>query len=291
MAPAEAVVDPERIAAVEYATAKVLFAGALDNPTVVNDFCYTYRNWILSTKNNTVIGLDGFPTMGFSNGTSEAFDKFYLQNHGRRFRCFRGEYMYHRLAWDAHQFSWAWLDDEPLAENDAVVVSLPFADTGEVHNRYTKEFLDQCYNLGIPVLLDCAFFGICSSIKFDFTHPAITDVCFSLSKTAPVNLLRIGLRFTRPGFHDSLQVYHDSQYVNRLSAAVGLTMLNSIGPDDTYNRWRNQQLNFCLAMRLVPSNTVIFGIDTQHLYDAYNRGSKDTNRICFSKYFVAGVLP
>lgn len=291
MAPAEAIVDAARIAAVEYAVSKSILNDCMSSDTVVNDFCYSYRDWILSTHNNSIAGLDKFTTLGYSNGTSESFDKFYLQNHNRRFRCFRGEYMYHRLAWDMHRFSWAYIDDEPIAANDAVIISLPFADTGWKHAGHTQQFLDQCHALGVPVLLDCAFFGICAGIEFDFNHPAITDVCFSLSKTAPVNLLRIGLRFTRPGFKDSLQVYHDSQYVNKLGASVGLTVLNNIGPDDTYEIWRHRQLDFCSQMNLEPSNTVIFGIDCNHTYDKYNRGSTDTNRICFSKYFVSGELP
>jgi hypothetical protein len=199
--------------------------------------------------------------------------------------------MYHRLAWDSHKFAWAYLDDEEIAKNDAVIVSLPFADTGNQHSEFTQQLLDQCYDLGVPVLVDCAFFGICAKINFNFDHPAITDICFSLSKTAPVNLLRIGLRFTRPGFYDSLQIYHNSQYVNKLGASVGISLLNNIGPDSTFNEWRVRQINFCEQMSLDPSDTVIFGIDTRGRYNQYNRGSKDTNRICFSKYFVSGQLP
>lgn len=291
MAPAEAIVDPAMISAVEYITAKSIFDGCLYQESVVDKFCYTYKDWILSTKSNKITGLEQFETLAYSNGTSESFDKFYLQNHHRRFRCFRGEYMYHRLAWDSHGFSWAYIDDEEIAKNDAVIVSLPFADTGDRHEQFTQRLLDRCYDLGVPVLIDCAFFGLCANVDFDFDHPAITDICFSLSKTAPVSLLRIGLRFTRIGFQDSLQVYHDSQYVNKLGASVGISLLHNIGPDSTFKEWRVRQINFCEQMALTPSNTVIFGIDTRHLYDQYNRGSKDTNRICFSKYFASGQLP
>lgn len=291
MAPAQAVVDPDMSNFVELAAVRAIVDRCMDNHTVVQHFCEQYRDWITSSKINTVRGLEQFSTLAYSNGTSESFDKFYLQHRSRRFRCFRGEYLYHSLAWHTHGFTWQYLDDAPLAVNDAVVVSLPFADTGEPHNGYSSMLLDRCHELGIPVLIDCAFFGICGSVDFDFDHPAITAVCFSLSKTAPVSLHRIGLRCSRPGFDDSLQVHHRAQYVNKLGAAVGLSILNQLGPDSNFVTWRQRQLDFCIQMRLVPSNTVIFGIDTQHLYDQYNRGSVDTNRICFSKYLHHGKLP
>jgi len=43
-------------------------------------------------------------------------------------------------------------------------------------------------------------------------------------------------------------------------------------------------------LSLVPSDTVLFGIDTEHKYDHYNRGSVQTNRLCFSRYYESGKL-
>ena len=52
-----------------------------------NDFCQDYLVWIKSTKHNTIKGLDDFKYACYSNGTTEAFDKFYVKNAKRRFRC------------------------------------------------------------------------------------------------------------------------------------------------------------------------------------------------------------
>jgi hypothetical protein len=40
------------------------------------EFCSSYKKWILSSKLNTISGLDQYPFMCYSNGTTEAFDKF-----------------------------------------------------------------------------------------------------------------------------------------------------------------------------------------------------------------------
>lgn len=282
-APAECVVDQRQISIVKQIIADL--GHSFDNDHVVPEFCAQYRNWILTTQHNTVGGLEQFDRADFSLGTSECFDKFYLRNHQRRFRCFRGEYLYHRLAWHNQRMPWAWLDDEPLASNDAVVVSLPFADLGSTHPDYGPALLDRCDELGVPVLIDCAFFGICAMTDFDFAHDAITDICFSLSKTFPVNTLRIGMRLTKSAQTDTLSIYNDTQYVNKLGAAVGLKLLQTQGPDDVFQRWRQQQLEWCTNMQLTPSNSVIFGIDYDHRYDHYNRGMTHSNRLCFSRYY------
>jgi hypothetical protein len=223
--------------------------------------------------------------MAYSNGTTESFDKFYLKNATRRFRCFRGEYMYHRVAWRNYFPDWAFIDDEPIREGDAVVCSMPFADIGDCHPNFNKEFLDDCHAKGVPVLIDAAFYGIVGGLEFDFDHPAITDITFSLSKTFPVNYIRIGIRFTRVDDDDSLLVYHKTQYVNRLGAAIGLQFMNKWTCDDIYNTYRIRQIDWCERMGLTPSKSVIFGLDYNHRYDHYNRGLTDSNRLCFAKYF------
>ena len=66
---------------------------ALTSTAVSDEFCKKYLKWITSTKNNTIKGLDQFPYAVQTHATTEAFDKFYMENHRRRFRCFHGEYM------------------------------------------------------------------------------------------------------------------------------------------------------------------------------------------------------
>lgn len=257
-----------------------------DNSASLDLFINQYLDWIKSSTLNNIKGIDTYPVRDYSNGTTEAFDHFYIKNSQRRFRCFRGEYLYHSITWNQSFKNWAWLDDEPLAENDAVVVSLPFADTGNQHPSLTVEFLNACDFLNIPVLIDLAFFGICANIQFDLSHPAITDVAFSLSKCFPVSTLRIGMRLSKQP--DALSVYNQTKYVNLLGADVGAKLLKEFGPDTTYDRYRSLQQDFCLLHGLEPSDTVIFGLDTKNQYAKYNRGYPLSNRICFSKVFQHG---
>jgi hypothetical protein len=253
-----------------------------DNDGIIDDFLDTYDTWIKSTTTNTIAGLDDFNYRCYSNGTTESFDKFYMKNATRRFRCFRGEYMYHKLAW-RDKFNWKWLEDDNLDKNDAVVISLPFANTGNKH-KLTEDVLHSCSEIGIPVLVDCAYFGICSNIDFNFTHLCITDITFSLSKTFPLAYARTGMRYTREDNDDTMFVYQKIHYNNKLGALLGLKFLNVFGPDYIPNTYKEKQIEMCKICEVEPSNTVLFGIDYNNNYPEYNRGS-DTNRLSFHKQF------
>ena len=246
------------------------------------EFCSSYKKWILSSKLNSIHGLDQFPFMCYSNGTTEAFDKFYIKNHTRRFRCFRGEYVYHRLTWRNSWPNWTWLDDECLDPNDAVVISLPFSDTGNAHSLH-EALLDKCDELGIPVLVDCAYFGICEGLNFNFNHMCITDITFSLSKVFPVAHARIGMRFTRIDDDDPLFVVNKIGYTNRIGPQIGLQLINKFSPDYIYIKYRDRQLEICKDLNVIPSRTVLFGIGGEQ-WAEYNRGTA-TNRLSFNKIY------
>ena len=246
-------------------------------------FCKKYIEWIKSGTLNTITGLENFPYAVYSNGTTEAFDKFYMKNNRRRFRCFRGEYVYHQIAWRTSWPDWKFLEEEPLQQNDAVVISLPFSDTGNEHLQM-QSVLQTCTDLKIPVLIDCVYFGVCSDINFDFNHKCITDITFSLSKAFPLAYARVGMRLTKVDNDDPLLMLHKIEYTNRIGASLGVKLMENYSPDYIVNKYKQTQLKLCDTLGITPSNTVLFGIDTSNKYPEYNRGS-NTNRLGLHKHF------
>lgn len=249
---------------------------------VTDEFCLAYLDWIKSGSLNQFKGLDQFQHYCYSNGTTEAFDKFYIKNHKRRFRCFKGEYVYHRLTWRNSWPDWQYLDQDPLKVNDAVVISLPFSDTGNKNLSYDN-ILSQCQKLNIPVLIDCAYFGTCADIQFDLDYSCITDITFSLSKVFPVSAARIGIRLTKIDDDDSLFVVNKINYINRLGPQIGLQLIKNFNSDYIYNKYRIQQLSMCDQYQVIPSNTVLFGLGDSS-WQEYNRGTT-TNRLCFATHY------
>jgi hypothetical protein len=248
----------------------------LFDQTINEQFLNKYVEWILFTKNNKIIGIEQYPFKCFSQGTSEAFDKFYMNYSHRRFRCFKGEYVYHRLAWRDNRFSWKYLEDEPIDANDVVIISQPFSDTGDQH-PLLNDILDQCEKLDVPVVIDCCYFGVCSEITFDFSRPCIKEIIFSLSKTFPVAHIRIGMRLSRNDNDDLLFVYNKSGYTNRLAADIGLRYLNQFGPDHIVNKYKNKQIEICKKLKINYSKTILFGVGGPE-WNEYNR-DRDTNRL------------
>lgn len=257
------------------------FSEILLDRNIVDQFCEKYFYWILTSSNHNVSGLTDFKYRIYSLGTTEAFDKFYMKNHNRRFRCFKTEYMYHQLAWRNAWPNWNYIEDDELKENDAVVISLPFADTGDQHSLH-NQVLDQCSRLGIPVLIDLCYFSISEGIDIDLTYPCITDVVFSLSKVFPIAHARIGMRLTRIDDDDTLFVYQKSFYNNRIGAALGLEFINKFSCDYIPKKYKNKQLNFCEMLGIEPSKTVLFGI-AKDCWNEYNRGGS-TNRLSLHNF-------
>jgi hypothetical protein len=284
---ASAVIDPYMDQAIDHINRSHLLSQWLNDLTIHTRFLKQYRSWITSTTRNQLTGLDQFPISCYSLGTTESFDKFYLRHSSRRFRCFRGEYMYHAASWRNLPSDWKYIEDAPLDANDAVVLSTPFSDTGNVHPE-TDRLLDECDRLSIPVLIDSAFFGLCQNINFNYDRPCVTDVVFSLSKTFPVSHVRIGMRLTRVDDDDSLLVHHKTSYINRFGCGLGIELLNQWGPDYNCEKWGNVQKRLCDELGVIPSNTVIFGIDSGR-YPQYNRG-RDTSRLCLAKNLYSGIL-
>jgi hypothetical protein len=247
-------------------------------------FCKKYIEWIKSTELNRITGIEHFPYAVFSNGTTEAFDKFYIKNNKRRFRCFKGEYIYHQISWRNSWPDWKFIEDAPLDSNDAVVISLPFSDTGNEHADM-RHLLIQCTNLNIPVLVDCVYFGVCSDIDFNFNFDCITDITFSLSKAFPLAYARVGMRLTREDDDDSLLMLHKISYTNRIGAGLGTVLMDNFSPDYIVKKYKKKQLELCKELGIKPSNTVLFGVDENNRYPEYNRGGI-TNRLGLYKHYV-----
>lgn len=249
--------------------------------TNVDKFCIEYINWIKNYNLSSILGLEQYPHLAYSNGTSESFDKFYLNNSGKRFRCFKGEYLYHELSW-RNNFDWAFIEDLPLDSNDAIIISFPFSDTGNEHVHYRK-VLRECEEKNINVLVDCVYYTLSRGLTVDLNYKCITDVTFSLSKTFPVAHARIGLRVTREDTDDSLFVYQKSNYNNRLGAYIGRELITEFEPTYIANKYRNKQIELCKNLEDVkPSSTVLFGIGGDRWLE-YNRGTA-TNRLGLHKF-------
>lgn len=254
-----------------------------------------FTDWVLSHETNKITGLESFEP-DYSEGSTQAFDSFYLRHKDRRFRCLVGEYFYHIKTWSSIGTDWSWLSNvDDLDQGDALVVSVPFCDTAR-KPKELEALLARCDELGIPVLLDLCYWIISSGLEIDLNHECIDTVAFSLSKAWPVSTARIGMRYTRKDTFDGQKLHSTIGYNNNLGAYIGNILLDIYAPDWIHKQRVGRYNSICDVFKLEKTNSVNFGLGDNN-WNTYSRRlmlesygldydpSLFVNRICFNKIY------
>ena len=249
-----------------------------NNTNTAETFVDTFNEWIRGSKLNNIKGLLNYKT--FIAGTSQAFDTFWMRHHNKRFRCFQGEFFYHKANWKKFH-KWEYIDNRSIAWGDAVVISYPFSDSCKEHSEM-KHLLDRCEKSKVPVLIDCAYYVIAKDLDFDFSnYSCVEDIVFSLSKGFyQANKLRAGIRYSRYFRDDNIDMYNEWEQLNHVGAYLGTKLLNEFPPDYAVNLFKDRQLKYCEEHNLKPADCVSFAFGDIK-YNDLNRGT-DVNRLCIA---------
>lgn len=229
-----------------------------------------YPEWIASSHLNSIEGLQAFPHRHLINGTTQSFDEAYYRYAGKRLRLFRGEYAYHRRVFA----DWKFIEDEPLAADDFVIVSAPFCTTGDVHPEF-YQLLDSATHLKIPVLIDCAYFGTCENFKVKVDFPCVESVSFSLTKGVGLGDIRSGIRFSH--FDDNFPIAQQNRYEHTIlgAAKIGLYMMQNLSPDFIPNKYSDIQKQVCAELGLTPTKCMHLALgDGSKKWDHYGIDGK-----------------
>ena len=175
------------------------------------------------------------------------------------------------------------MEDDHIQTNDAVIMSIPFSDSGDIHPR-TYEILDECEKWGVPVFIDCAYMIIARDIDFDFNRECIRGVSFSMSKGFyGAEKLRIGLRLTRDYKDDPVEVFNSMQMLNTVGVHVGQRIIDNYSVDYNNEKYVDRQIEICKDLDVEPSKCVLFGTTSwdHWKFGDYDRGTK-WRRVCIS---------
>ena len=250
-----------------------------------NLFIAEFNRWIRSSKLNNIQGLDAFPHVTQTNGTSEAFSMFMQRHRDRRFKFYKGDFMMHKVASNNMKAKWQWIhSQEEVTVGDAVIVSCPFSDTGS-KLKDLDMLLDACSKLRVPVLIDMAYFGMCYNIDINLDMPCVEEVTFSLGKTFPIIGARAGIRLQREEIDDAVLFANQHGIVNNFAAMVGQFAMEAWDPDYIPNKYMKDQLLVCNRLEVKPTNCIIFALSNKEEHKHFNRGNALT-RLCISKLIV-----
>ena len=278
--------DPEIIQALQMFLDQNAYIDIINNSDV-NGFLERYFQFVKTSKNN-LQGLEKYKSLAFSLGTTNTFDMFTATHPTRRLVSFKGEYIYHNIMQRTIYGKTTTLSHaDQIDSNDCVVISCPFADTGQEHPEMNK-ILDKCDSLGVPLLLDMAYINISEGININLEHDCIEALTTSLSKVFPLGYVRVGMRMKKENIDDGLDMTTSSDWVNKLGIGMSNYVLEQFDSSFIINKYRQQQIDMCKQLDVDVSKSVIFGIDNSNKYNEYNRGF-DTNRLCFAKHFETGV--
>lgn len=270
--------DPEVFALFNQLSFEKASQGMIGNE-MIHEFKRRFDLWIKSTQMNRVFGLEDFPHRQVTLAVTHSLDSFYLQHRNRRFRLLRGEYPYSFDVFTKCNFEWCWIEDDELRSSDVVIMSVPFSAYGDVHPR-TEEILSEADRLGIPVLVDVAFWGTCYDIELNLNHPCIQTVAFSLSKAFSFGGLRIGMEYTRsPSV--PIQVTNQWNYVNKLGLFIGNVILDHFSADHIPQKYKTTQKMVCQKLNLQPTKVVFLAIGKEE-YNEFSRFGV-VNRVCISQ--------
>lgn len=250
------IVDPDVLAAIRKLPLQDFFIDSNPHnidPRIRSEYLDAFPHWIASSRLNSIDGLDAFKHRRLTAGITQSFDDFIFRHRKRQIKILPGEYPYAK--WLVPD--WKFLDE--VDTNDAIIMSAPFSATGELHPDYQR-ILDRASRLQVPVLIDCAFFGICRQLHISVNYPCIDRVCFSLSKAFASGSFRSGIEFGNDDDIGAIAVQNKWEYLPLLSAKIGLELMGLFSPDYIFTRYRPMQLNVCNKLRLTPVNTVIFGL-------------------------------
>jgi hypothetical protein len=233
----------------------------------IKNFKEQFHNWIHSSRQI----ITGLPKNKYLvSGLTDAFNQTYsLYN---KIGVFDGEYGYHHLVWGDERVT------TNLDEADVIIVSHPFSADGMCSHERLR--IADTYNK--PIFVDCALFGTCTNINFDFTaYKNIHSVGFSLSKSFATGWRRVGLLYTLDKY--PVSVYEQWDYPLLACAEYHYSLLTTMTPDTIADRYRQQQLEICTDLDLMPSNTIIFGLDYKQRYPEFLRGN--VGRVCITRLF------
>ena len=276
--------DPEQIIVLNESIIKFPSL-SYDANNLKHEFFETYKKWM--PKYHNLQGIKNYSEACFTNGTTESFVNFYLKYKGtKRLRIAKGDYFYHKMTQKMYfdgRRQFEWLDNDELRSGDLVVLSCPFSDSGSLRADL-EELLTRCDQLKIPVMLDLAYINISENMSINLNHKCIDYVVSSLSKAFPLENHRVGIRLQREKHEDPLYVINedDYNYLNTLSLYVSTELMKKFPSNYITQKYKDAQRYWCEKLDIMPSECVIFGIDTKNKYPEYSRGL-ETNRLCFSR--------
>lgn len=221
---------------------------------VYEDFKVECEHWLVSSKLNTLTGLESFTRKDIIIGCTQFIDNLYMQG---PVQVIRNDYRYHeRLGLAYVKDVGSLIPDIPL------IIAMPFPSIGAPHQDM-EEILHECKIKNIEVHIDGAWISCCRDINFDFSNEVIRSVGISLSKGLGLGWNRIGLRWTKNSKADAVSIMNDFNMNNRALAMIGLHFIRNLESDYLWNTHARHYNKVCQDFNLTPTKSIYLALKNE----------------------------
>lgn len=206
--------------------------------------------WLQGSEINTVTGLDKFLERDVIIGVTHTLDDLQITHHQKIVILDKAYAYYKRLRPDITVRTL-----ETLQAGDVLVFEAPYAHYGDLHPQ-TYEILRRCFELQIPVHIDAAWYGCMRDFKFDYSHPAIESVSFSLSKGLGLGSFRTGIRYSKSRWPGPVTIANDFNMNVIANMWIGMKFMEKFPIDYVQDRYGEAYKLVCQKLNLKPTKAI-----------------------------------
>lgn len=221
-----------------------------NNENLSSDFVEVFHNWIISSKLNSLNGLELFKDRDVCIGVTQYIDDLY-QVHHKNIKYLEHEYKYHHRLNPEGSFSKV----GNLKKGDQLILSLPFPFYGDIHPQMNN-IIQHCNEHHIDLHIDACWYGCSRDIQFNLEEPCIKSIGFSLSKGLGLGANRIGLRYSKKRWNGPISIMNDFNMNLQAQMWLGIEFMNKFGSDFWQNKYYKHYLKICHDFNLKPTKAI-----------------------------------
>lgn len=223
----------------------------LSDPTALREkYLSQIDKWINSSQINSIRGLESFPDRDVIAGVTHALDDLQITHHQSIVILDKTYAYYKRIRPDITVRT-----IETLQTGDVLVFEAPFAHYGDLHPD-TSKILNRCQELNIPVHIDAAWYGCLRDFNFDYSHPAIQSISFSLSKGLGLGSHRTGIRYSKKRWPGPVSISNDFNMNIISSMWIGMRFMEKFTIDYAQDKYGEAYNLVCEKLNLTPTKAI-----------------------------------
>lgn len=215
--------------------------------SIYRKFIDLTQSHIMGSKLNMLRGLESYPEKDIIIGCTQFIDDLYMQG---PIQVLADDYKYHQRLGLAQIRSVG-----NLLPRMALIISVPFPRYGKIHPQM-GEILAEASDKNIPIHVDGAWITCSRNIDFDLDHPCIKSIGISLSKGLGLGWNRVGVRWRRTVYDDSISIMNKFNMSNKTLIKVGIHYLENIEPDYLWNTYGDRYRKVCRDFDLEETDSI-----------------------------------